>query len=192
TPQEIQEARQQFETQHQLFSTESQRAFCTRRRLSLEDLTSLAVRQFKIDKFKQTMWGSQIVSYFLQRKDQLDQVIYSLLRTRDGDLVQELYLRIQENEESFTNLAKTYSEGPEAKLGGLVGPVALGTLHPEMGRILSVSQLTQLWPPYQIGEWFVILRLEDHLPIEFDDRVKQRLLDECFEGWLTKQMMAST
>ena len=118
TAEESQAAHQQFANQHQLLSPDAQQAFCAQRGLSPEDLDAMAVRQLKIEKFKQATWGEQIGSYFLQRKHQLDQVIYSLLRTRNSGLAQELYFCIQENEDSFANLAKTYSEGPEAKLGG--------------------------------------------------------------------------
>ncbi|MEM9908300.1 MAG: peptidylprolyl isomerase [Cyanobacteria bacterium P01_D01_bin.44] len=188
TPQDIQTARQQLEVKYDLFSVEAQQAFCTQRGLSPEELEPLAIRQFKVERFKQNRWGNQLTSYFLQRKHQLDQVIYSLIRTRDSGLAQELYFRIQENEDSFANLAKTYSEGPEAKLGGLVGPVALSQPHPQMARMLSVSEMGQLWSPCPIGDWFIILRLEDRLPVEFDDLLKQRLLNECFENWLAEKI----
>ena len=188
TPEEIEAGLQQFAEQHQLLSRDAQQAFCAQRGLSPEDLEALAIRQLKIDKFKQATWGGKIGSYFLQRKSQLDQVIYSLLRTRDSGLAQELYFRIQENEDSFANLAKTYSEGPEAKVGGLVGPVALSHPHPQLAQALSVSQIGQLWPPRPIGDWFVIIRLEERLPGKFDQRMKQRLLDECFENWLAERM----
>lgn len=187
-PQDIQTARQQLEVKYDLFSVEAQQAFCIQRGLSPDELEPLAIRQFKVERFKQNRWGNQLTSYFLQRKHQLDQVIYSLIRTRDSGLAQELYFRIQENEDSFANLAKTYSEGPEAKLGGLVGPVALSQPHPQMARMLSVSEMGQLWSPCPIGDWFIILRLEDRLPVEFDDPLKQRLLNECFENWLAEKI----
>ena len=69
-----------------------------------------------------------------------------------------------------------------------MGPVALSHPHPQMAQVLAVSQIGQLWPPRPIGEWFVIIRLEERVPVEFDQRTKQRLLDECFENWLAGQM----
>ncbi|MFM7465479.1 MAG: hypothetical protein ACKO28_08440, partial [Cyanobium sp.] len=48
---------------------------------------------------------------FLGRKQQLDTVIYSLLRVSSEPLANELYLRIAEGEADFAELAATYAEG---------------------------------------------------------------------------------
>lgn len=188
TPKEIKAAQQKFDTQHQLFSEDTRKTFFAYTGFSTEDIEALATRPSKIEKFKQEQWGQTISSYFLKRKSQLDRAIYSMIRTQDSSLAQELYFRLQNNEDTFANVAKLYSEGPEAKLGGLVGPVSLGTLHAELARVLSISQPGQLWPVSQLGKYFVILRFEEHLPAEYDKPTKQQLLNECFEKWLAEQM----
>ncbi|MEM7061828.1 MAG: peptidylprolyl isomerase [Cyanobacteria bacterium P01_B01_bin.77] len=186
-----QEAYRQFNHQYQLFSNEDRQAFCDRKGLLLEDLDFLIARQAKIEIFKQEKWQHQVGSYFLKQKDRLDRVVYSMIRTQDEFLAQELYFRLHNNEDTFANLAKQYSMGPEAKLGGLVGPVALGKLNGELAHILSISQPGQLWPVSQLGNYFVILRFEEHVPVEYDDAMEQRLLNECFEAWLTEQVSAN-
>ena len=187
TPEEAAKAQQQFDIQHNLFSEDTRQIFCDYTGFSLEDVEDLATRPAKLAKFKQEEWGTQLGTYFLKRKNHLDRVIYSMIRTENSSLAQELFFRLQNNEETFPNLAKLYSEGPEAKLGGLVGPVALGTLNAELARLLSISQPGQLWPVSQLGKYFVIIRFEEHIPAEYDERMKQQLLNECFERWLTEQ-----
>lgn len=66
---------------------------------------------------------------FLQIKDRLDTVVYSLIRTRDFDLADELYLRLTEDGCSFEELAH-FSEGPERGWGAQVGPCPLNQGHP--------------------------------------------------------------
>ena len=60
----------------------------------------------------------------LDIKDSLDIIIYSLIRTQDPFLARELFIRINEEEERFEDMAELYSEG-EKSAKGLVGPVAV-------------------------------------------------------------------
>ena len=188
TSEETVMACQQFEIDYQLTSQKARQAFCDFHGLSIEELEILATRQLRIEKFKQATWSNKLESYFLKRKSQLDQVIYSLIRTRDGAVAQELYFRLQEQEQSFPELARQYSQGPEAKVCGIIGPTELGNPHPQIVRMLSVSKPGQLWPPYNIGKWFVIVRLEEFIPAQLDEPMRRRLLQELFTNWLTEQL----
>lgn len=145
------------------------------------------IRAFKIQTFQRCKFGPQIGSYFLQRKAQLDRVIYSLLRTQDEGLAYELYFRIAEGEQTFA-AAAAHGEGPEARTGGLVGPVELGSLHPDFARLLATRQVGQLTLPMACDGWFIVLRVEELIPAQFDTAIKQRLLDEQFEQWLQPQL----
>jgi hypothetical protein len=72
--------------------------------MSSEHLKALATRGLRIEKFKQATWGRKLEAYFLKRKGQLDKAIYSLMRTKDLRLAQELYFRIQEGEQTFAEV----------------------------------------------------------------------------------------
>ncbi|MDZ8107249.1 MAG: peptidylprolyl isomerase [Nostoc sp. DedQUE12a] len=194
TPEEVAQAKQQFYAEKQLKNEEDIQAWMTRQGLSYEQLEAVTTRKLKIEKFKQATWGNKLEAYFFQSKAKLDKVIYSLLRTQDVGIAQELYFRIQAKENSFADLAREYSLGPEAQTGGLVGPVELNALHPVMVQMLSSSQPGQILPPTRIAEWFVILRLEKFIPAQLDESMKARLLNELFEAWLQeqqKQMMSA-
>ena len=170
--------------QRNLLTEEQQQAWQTQNKLTQEQVYMMALRNAKIAKFKEDTWGNQVESYFLERKVKLDRVLYSLIRTKDPSLAQELYFRLNDDGESFAELARHYSEGQEAQTGGLIGPVELSVPHPMIGRMLSVSQAGQLWSPTPIGEWYVITRLEKFVPAQFDQSMRQRLIDELFATWL--------
>ena len=116
SPDEAATACAQFYRQHQLNSDAERQQWLKRHNLTPDQLQELAVRNLKIERFKQQTWGHKIESYFLQRKGQLDRVVYSLLRSQDAALSQELYFRIQAGEQSFAELARDYSQGIEAKI----------------------------------------------------------------------------
>lgn len=188
TPEEIADSYQQFCQKNKITSATDLRAWLERYCMTPEQLEVLATRGLKIEKFKQANWGHKLESYFLSCKPHLDKVIYSLLQTNDLGIAQELYFRIQAGEHSFAELARKYSLGSEAQTGGFRGPVELSTVHPTLAKILCVSQPGQLWPPINLGEWVVIVRLEKFIPAQLDKLTRQRLLNELFATWLQEQL----
>jgi parvulin-like peptidyl-prolyl isomerase len=181
-------ARENFYLQNQLISEAAREAWAKRHGITLEQLADLAIRDLKVEKFKQATWGHKLKSYFLKRKGQLERVVYSLLRTRDPGTALELYFRILEGEQTFAELAKQHSQGVEAQAGGLCGLCELGNLPPLLAQMLKTSQPGQLWSPMRMGEWMVIVRMEQIVPAQLDEAMGQRLLNELFEEWLHQEV----
>jgi parvulin-like peptidyl-prolyl isomerase len=174
----------QFYQQHQLDSPESIQTWLQLNHLAPDEIETVALRPVRLEKFKVATWGSKLKSYFLKRKASLDQVIYSLIRTPDQGLAQELYYRLQDNEQSFAKLARQFSEGAEKHTGGRIGPVPLSQPHPAIRHLLAVSQAGQFWSPRRVDEWFVIVRLDHLVPVQLNAAVEQYLLNELFEAWV--------
>ncbi|MEG4964203.1 MULTISPECIES: peptidylprolyl isomerase [unclassified Microcoleus] len=189
TAEEIVNASQQFYEQNQLIDETTQQLWLKQDGMSLEFLETVFIpRLLKIEKFKHQTWHHKLESYFLQSKRSLDRVIYSLIRVKDAEIARELYFRIQEKEQSFAELARDYSQGPEAQVNGILGPAELGTIHPNLAHLLAISGSGQLWHPIRIEEWLVIVRLETLIPAQFDVAMRQGLLRELFENWVQEQM----
>ena len=140
----------------------------------------------RIDKYKEENWGDQVEAHFVKRKSQLDRIVYSLIRVEKPELAQELYFRIKDDENTLSALAMEYSQGTEAQTGGLIGPVEINAPHPKIAQILTTCQPGQLIPPTRVGEWIVIVRLENYLSAKLDAPMRQRMLDELFREWLNQ------
>jgi parvulin-like peptidyl-prolyl isomerase len=181
---------QQFLEQRQLTSDAARQAWSQQNHRPTQDLDRLAGRQYKLEAYKNATWGHKAESHFLQRKTRLDRVIYSLLRVKDAAVAQELYFRLQSGEDSFSNLAGQYSQGPEANTGGLIGPIDVGSCHPQLGQMLSISKPDQLWPPTRVEDWWLVARLEKFLPAQLDEPMRRRLVDELFNTWVQEQVQA--
>jgi parvulin-like peptidyl-prolyl isomerase len=118
---------------------------------------------------------------FLQRKTKLDRVVYSLLRLEDAGLARELYLRINEGESDFAELAARYAEGPERTTRGVVGPVPLMQAHPVLAERLRTGTPGVLMEPFRIEKWWLVVRLETYSPATLDDETAQQMARELFE-----------
>jgi parvulin-like peptidyl-prolyl isomerase len=194
TPEERNTAYQQAFQQLGIDTDEKLKAWLKQQGMTTADLERRAERALKVSKFKQATWGAKVNSAFLERKQQLDRVIYSLICTKDFCIAQELYFRIKEGEQSFDELAREYSQGPEAQTGGLIGPVEIGSINPDLGQKLRAGDVGQIQAPTAIGDWIVLVRLEKLLPVTLDAAIQQRLIDESFTKWLEEavsQQMAT-
>ncbi len=188
TPEEKANTIEQFYQKNQLTTPSSISAALEQLCLTQTQLEENATRELRIEKFKQATWGQKLEPYFLQYKGQLDKVIYSLIRTQDKEIAQELYFRIKAGEQSFAECASIYSQGQEAQTGGLLGPVPLGQPHSAIAQKLAISQPGQLWPPMQLDNWVVIIKLEKLIPAQLDDAMRSMLLNHFFETWLNEEM----
>ncbi|MDJ0589448.1 MAG: peptidylprolyl isomerase [Pleurocapsa sp. MO_226.B13] len=188
TAEEINAACQIFYQQNQLHTETQRQDWAINQGMNQTDLEEIATRQLKIEKLKLAKWESVLEGYFLQRKSQLDKISFSIIRTSDRDLAQEIYFRIQDREQTFAELAQQYSEGIEANMGGMVAPVELGSLPPAFARLLQNRQPGELLPPFPMGEHTVVIQIERVMPAKLDSLTRKRLLHEQFQAWLQKQI----
>lgn len=188
TQEEESQAVQDYCVKNQLEEPEAQKRWLAHFQMTPNQLKALALRNYRLNKFKTDTWGSKVESIFLTNKQQFDQVVYSLVRIDSPEVAQELFFRLQENEQSFSAIAAEYSKGPEAQTGGLIGPVEVTKLHPKLSQALMSSEPGQIRPPMRVDQWIVILKLERMLPAALDDQLRARLIDQQFQEWLRLQM----
>tara|TARA_E500000178_G_scaffold316680_1_gene336675 strand:- start:3977 stop:4756 length:780 start_codon:yes stop_codon:yes gene_type:complete len=179
---------QRFLRQKGLDSPEQLQQWLGRKNLTEEQASRNILETLQLERFKLNRFGADVEKIFFESKDQRDRVVYSLLRVDDQAAAQELHLRLDEGDSTFTDLCYEHSTGPERETGGLIGPIPLGRLHPQLGELLRISQPGQLWQPMQIDQHWVIVRLDKRLPAQLDPSMQQQIRDECFESWIQQQL----
>ncbi len=190
TEPEAESALDRFRQAQHIHSPEQETRYLQSYRMTVEQLQQRAQQQAKIEKFKAETWGRNIDAEFMQNKQQYDRFIYSLLRTKNPELAQELYFRLREGESDFADLARQYSQGSEQESGGVVGPVEARTLHPQLVQMLATTPIGKILPPRVLGEWVIIVRLEKLIPAQLDQDMRQRLLYQCWQDWLKAKTQA--
>jgi parvulin-like peptidyl-prolyl isomerase len=179
---------QAYRQRHRLEDAESMQKHLQLRGLHEPDLQWQLELPVRIQRHSEQAFGAKAEQRFLERKNTLDQVVYSLLRLKDGYLALELYLQIAEKESDFADLAARYAEGPERTTRGVVGPVPLTQAHPLLSEKLRTCAPGSLFEPFQIEQWWLVVRLERYLPATFDDTMQQRMCGELFDEWVQEQV----
>lgn len=155
---------------------------------SVDDLRYFATKAERVRRYGLQRYGDEAEIRFLERKLDLDQVTYSLLRVADRELAEELHTQLVEGEADFPSLVAAYSQGKERATRGLVGPIAVSAGHPALTERLRVGRQGQLWPPFEVGDVWLLLRLEERFPAQLDKAMRARMVDELFQIWFQAQV----
>ena len=152
----------------------------TKNNITENEFEDFAVKNTKIKRYSQENYSHQVESHFLNRKSDLDIVVYSLIRVDNLFTCQELYLRLCEREADFGDIAAKYSLGIEKQTRGIIGPVPIGQTHPTLAAILQKSQPGEIQPPVQIESSFLIVKVESYDASRLDDFMKEKMAEELF------------
>ena len=156
--------------------------------LSESQLSKRLFWALQIDQFKAKRFNKAVEPLFLERKSNLDMAMYSMIRTKEKAKVNELYIRLDEEEDTFADLASEFAEGQEQQFNGLIGPIELGRINPAIAERLRISKSGQLWPPFEQDGWWVLLRLEKLYPAQLDKSMRQKILNERYEEWIQERV----
>lgn len=155
--------------------------------LTRERFLQQLIDPLRLERLCRDRFGHRVEMRFLERKQILDQVVYSLIRVHDPFKARELYLQIVEGEADFGAIAAVHSEGPERLTRGIVGPAPLIRAHPRVVDLLRSSQPGEVREPIQIENWHLVLRLESLTPAVLDRTMESHLAKELFDEWIEEE-----
>jgi parvulin-like peptidyl-prolyl isomerase len=184
---EQEQARRQFLTKNGIADEQALARFLVMNGLSPAELGHLIEMPLRIRRHCLEHFQHKAEARFLSRKNQLDRVVYSLLRIKDGFLARELYLQIAAGEANFADLAARYAEGPEKATNGIIGPVPLTQAHPLLAERLRIATPGVLQEPFQVADWWLVVRLENYSPASFDAAMAEQMAAELFDEWVQEE-----
>ena len=188
THEELETARNHFLENNDLKDAQAITTFLAGHGMNAEDFEWQIALPHRIKHHCQQQFLHKAEAHFLTRKNQLDKVVYSLLRTKDAFLAQELFLRIDGGESNFGDLAAQFSEGPERNTKGIVGPVPLTQAHPTIAELLRTTKPGVLLHPLRLGDLWIVMRLENYSPASFDDAMATQMSRELFDQWVNEEL----
>lgn len=150
--------------------------------------------QIRLQKWMEQTYRERIDSYFLERREDLEQVVYGMIRLRHQGVAEELYLRLLDDGADFGDLARQYSLGEERFTRGLVGPMRISQPHPTIRDVLQKLTIGELHPPFMVDNWILLVRMEHRQPAQLTDstmlQLCQELMQQDLEATLDAQLQA--
>ena len=152
--------------------------------ISEEELHYQITLPLKVSKYAQQNFENQIESYFLERKDFLDEYTFNIIRLRNKDLSYELYFKIESEESDFIKLSEKYSYYSELYPKGIFGPKNLQGMDPLIVNKLIIASPGELIEPFQVDKWWIILKLINKKEAKLDKSTSNILLIEIFNKFI--------
>ena len=149
---------QDFKFSNEIDNDIKMEKYCKTHLLSKDDLKYLIEKEERSKNYSNKYFSSETQTPSKKKKTEL--VSYSLLRVSEEGLANELYLQITEEDVNFKELINKYSEGPEKKTNGIIGPSPISKTHPILLQKLRLAKQGQLIKPFKIENWWLIVRLE--------------------------------
>ncbi len=151
-----------------------------------KEISKLArLKKLSLDKF-----SNQAEKIFEIRKSyHYDQYFYSLLRNKNKSQIFEFYYQIEANESNINDLSKEHSSGSEKLKLGIIGPINLININPEIAEILKSSEDSIINDPIEINnEWFLIQR-EKCVPAIYNEYYESKISMELLERELEEEYL---
>ena len=177
-----------FYLKNNIFSKKDLDNILKNKGISEEELHYQITLPLKISKFAEQNFKNQIETYFLERKDFLDEYTFNIIRLKNKDLAYELYFRIDSGESDFTKLSESYSFYSELYPKGLFGPKNLQGINPLIVNKLIISSPGELIEPFQVDEWWIILKLINKKKAKLDESTSNMLLLEIFNKFINSSV----
>lgn len=175
-----------YRSTNSLTSDEAYRAHLQARHIDEPLLISMLSRPHKIVLYREERWGPFAQSLYLQHKERYDTVTYNRLQAADADVMQEIYFRLKDGEESWDGLARQFpGAGPEATARR--GPVPVADVEAAVLETLRQSEPGQVARPLQLGDQVIVVGLDHFQASSFNDELRTLLLRHAFEEWLSEE-----
>ena len=140
----------------------------------------------KIYKFAKENFKNELNEYFLKKKELLDEYTFNIIRVKKSDLAHELYFQLDAAESDFFKLSKRYSFYSPLYPEGVFGPRNLAGVNPIIFNKLLNSSIGDLIMPFQIDEWWFIIKLLEKKQAKLDEETTKVLLMEIFDNFVKK------
>ena len=160
--------------------------FLKAKKLKKEELNYQITLPSKIYKFAEENLKNELNEYFLKKKGFLDEYTFNIIRVKKSDLAHELYFQLDSGESDFFKLSQRYSFYSPLYPEGVFGPRNLEGVNPIIINKLFNSTIGNLIMPFQVDEWWLIIKLLEKKQAKLDKKITKMLLIEIFNNYVKK------
>tara|TARA_B100001029_G_scaffold56979_1_gene45994 strand:+ start:835 stop:1536 length:702 start_codon:yes stop_codon:yes gene_type:complete len=185
---EITEAKNLYKKSHKLESDEDFEHHKQIRFYTDESIRFNIELPFKQYKFCKEMFGESLYTNYLKYKSFFDIVTYSIIRVDSESKSKEIYLQLKDDKRVFSELVNKYSQGPERKSQGIIGPIRLNQGHPLLQKQIIQNKDLCFSQPFKIDSKWIIIKVENFIESKLDDFVEKEIYKIELENFLKEEI----
>ena len=188
TTEELQKAADEIRLASKLSNAEETFAWLKSNSLSIDDFEEMISTNVISSKLVQHLFADKVEPHFYENQlDYASAIIYEII-LEDQELAMELYYEIEEGESSFFEIAYQYIQDKELKRQcGYLGIVKRKAMKPEISAKVFASTLPQVLKPILTSKGIHLIRVEEIIQPELDNKLRYQILVDLYTEWLNKQ-----
>jgi parvulin-like peptidyl-prolyl isomerase len=185
---EVQAAGDAFRLEHKLLGASETLAWLSQQRITVEDWSQGMRVALFTKKLKEHLFGASVDGHYLNNRNDYRRIAFSQILVHDLADALKIVSRVQEDKAAFCALALEYSKGHQAQQkGGFLGIHFLSRLMPEISQAISQAKEGEVVGPIQTKFGYHIIKVEKTFPLEFNESVRDEVLDSLFQAWLRER-----
>ena len=178
---DLQKASKIYCQRHNLKSKEEIQKHRQRHGFSQKEFLWQVKLQDRIINSSHKRFSHKAEQHYLTRKEQYDRVTYSQIVLSDEHHAQELHLRIKEENASFPDLAREVNRESVRQFQWRIGPIPIARTPKPLAKVLQSVKPGTLLEPIQVQTNWLVARLEQFQPTQFDQAMEQNMCLELFQ-----------
>jgi hypothetical protein len=161
--------------------------------LSIAEMQNAALREKRIEKFREQAFERMLPEYFRSRKADLDRVALELVQFQHSSVAEEVLFRCREGEQGLEEAARelAHQDGIDTHVKR-IGPLPMRRLSAGLGALVAGAKKGALLGPKKIGHFHVLVKILEIQEASLDPRIRIQLLDELLNLWVEQQIAAMT
>ena len=177
----------EFRLQQKLESDEAFSDFLQKSHITEPLLKQTLSRPHRVVQFREERWGPRANSLYLKHKDRYDRISYRRLQTSNADVMQEIFFRLKDKEDSWEALARQFPGAPANADARQKAIPATQIEAPLLAAMRKAGPGVVIRPLRLNANTVVVAELERIEASRFDDELRAAILREEFDSWLQEE-----
>ena len=186
-PEKVSELVRDFRQQHKLDSDEAFADFLQKNHISETLLKQSLSRPHQVVQFREDRWGPRANSLYLKHKDRYDRIHYRRLQSGNPDVMQEVFFRLKDKEDSWETMARQFPGAPANADARQKGIQATQIEAPLLAELRKAGPGVVIRPLRLNASTVVVAELESIEASRFDDELRTLILRQEFDSWLQEE-----
>ncbi|TVQ54641.1 MAG: parvulin peptidyl-prolyl isomerase [Spirulina sp. DLM2.Bin59] len=185
---DIEQAIVQIRTQNGLVAPEQFEAWLQQKSMSYDSLREQLEKRLKAEKLKLEITEPKIQPFLEMNQTKLEKIALSRIVVAQQQEAETIKAQLQENPESFGEIAQKYSLTEDRYVKGVMPPIFISQLPEVAQEPVRVAPPGSIIGPFTLEGGYCLLRVEQFIPIQLDDTLKQQIRNQIFEQWLAEKL----
>jgi len=190
TDDEVQERADQFRRAHGLQRASDTNDYFAALGLTLDDFEAFIIETLYHEKMMtQVCDEAAVEAYFQSNSPRFDSMVISHIVMDSEGGARELLSLLEDEDESFAEMASEHSLADTRSSGGVIGKVMRGSLHPDVEAKVFNAEEGELLGPFPTGDGshFEIFRVDGKRTAELDEETRSEIKRLLRDEWLAKK-----